>query len=100
MLSLTSLEKWFLLVKNYYSCGSGRVGLGGRVVGWLDNLEIMINSVQQGWNWTDLGNLIKEVCSDMQDQKLISKAYTVMDRIKSLVGPTGLKAEECQVMQS
>ena len=28
----------------------------GRVVGWLDNLEIMLNSVQLSWNLTELGN--------------------------------------------
>ena len=36
--------------------GSGRVvGSGGRV-GWLDNLEIMLNSVQLSWKLTELGN--------------------------------------------
>ena len=28
----------------------------GRVVGWLDNLEIMLNSVQLSWKLTELGN--------------------------------------------
>ena len=48
--------------KIYYSCGSGRVRSGrvvgwsgGWVVGWLDNLGIMLNSapigVGVGWGW-------------------------------------------------
>ena len=35
--------------------GKGRVG-SGRVVGWLDKLEIRLNSVQLCWNLTELGN--------------------------------------------
>ena len=37
----------------YYSCG--RVVGSGRVVGWLDDLEVMLNSVQLSWKLTELG---------------------------------------------
>ena len=34
----------------------GPVGYGSGLAGWLDNLEIMLNSVQLSWNLTELGN--------------------------------------------
>ena len=50
MLSLTSLEKIvFYWLKTTIPAGlvcSGRVRSGGRLVGWLDNLEIRLNSAQ------------------------------------------------------
>ena len=62
MLSLTSLEKIvFYWLKT--TIPAGRVGSGGRVVvsggrvGWLDNLEIMLNSVQLSWKLTELGKI-------------------------------------------
>ena len=61
MLSLTSLEKIvFYWLKT--TIPAGRVGWSGRVVGsggrvgWLDNREIMLNSVQLSWKLTELGN--------------------------------------------
>ena len=54
MLSLTILGKIvFYWLKT--TIPAGRVVGSGRVVGWLDNLEIMLNSVQLSWNLTELG---------------------------------------------
>ena len=77
MLSLTSLEKIvFLLVENYYSCGSGRVGWSGGRVGWLDNLEIMLNSVQLSWKLTELGNcLVKNILTRQVDRDILNTQF-------------------------
>ena len=57
MLSLTSLEKIvFYWLKT--TIPAGRVGWSGGRVGWLDNLEIMLNSVQLSWKLTELRNYL------------------------------------------
>ena len=47
----------------------GRVGWSGRV-GWLDNLEIMLNSVQLSWNLTELG---KSPCWNIKRYKNVQR---------------------------
>ena len=50
MLSITSLEKIvFYWLKTTIPAGR---------VGWLDNLEIMLNSVQLSWKLTELSNSV------------------------------------------
>ena len=55
--SLAGLE---VALKSTIPAGGRVVGSGGRVgsgrVGWLDNWEIMLNSVQLSWKLTELGN--------------------------------------------
>ena len=59
MLSLTILGKIvFYWLKTTIPAGRV-VGWSGGRVGWLDNLEIMLNSVQLSWNLTELGNRLK-----------------------------------------
>ena len=72
-----------MLAEKYYSCGSGsRVVRSGRVVGWLDNLEIMLNSVQLSWKLTELGNFNLISNFDLlisQLSKIIEKYFCTLD---------------------
>ena len=57
MLSLTSLENIvFHWLKTTISAGRV-VGCSCGWVGWLNNLEMMLNSVQLSWSVTKLGNI-------------------------------------------
>ena len=73
MLSLHSLEKIvFYWLETTIPAGRVRSGR----VGWLDNLEIMLNSVQLSWKMTELG---KKKCSRFSKINFIKKLFVLKE---------------------